>query len=526
MKRSLIPKGYEGSVLWIGVYCITLFLVGGIDLLPQTLLPHTTAVLIQFVCYCLMVGAWTLSSAARLYHPRVRLLHGLLCTAFFVILVLSRMRHVVMEGIYPWENIMWYLFYLPTMAIPLLSFYMTQYVGRDEAWRMPGKLKLLVIPGVILLAGILTNEWHELAFVLDQSGVPVSVAGHYSVSWLYFLAQAWYLLFTALSLVRLIRVCREHDLRIFILPQAVVVFLGILYTVLYALDRSPTGFGYLEPAIVSCSIAIGVWEASLLTGMIPNNRGHALFFHACTVPMELMDNGGSIRFVSAGRRQEGRIYRTRTKTFPEGSIRYQEDVTELEETLAALFETEKTMREANRKLEADAQVRERLARTAERNRLYDRALADTKERVEGVRAGADGMALSHTEQRNRIGYISVPLAYIKRRVNLVLTEEASGDLPVSELHFCLRETVEALSLIPVSVLYTQETDDAVTLSAKTLKKLYDAFEDAVEEVLPQLEQMRLVLKATAQEVTVAMEMEGNGMEPKRMTLSAERERSA
>lgn len=513
----------------IVIYILILLAASGIDLLPAYVLSHENAIMLQYVIYCTLIVFWAVRAGDRLSGRGIVMMHRILVFFFILMMFFSCMQRVVFAGIYPWEHIFWYLQYLPNLGVALISWYMTLYVGKDESSRLPQGAKLLLIPYAVIVLVILTNEYHELAFRLEEHGSTVSLTGYYHLSYFYIIAQIWMFGFALSAVVSLYRQLHANHLSAYILPPVTLFTAGLIYTILFAFDRSPTGIGYVEPHVMTCFSTMGLWEACIMMRLIPSNGGYGKWFGACSVPMEILDQKGNVRYASRGDelsdlpqaqsvREPMRTSLTRNFPIAGGSVRWREDVTGLQEVIRELETVAQTLKLSNEKLDAQSRMRLQDAKVKERTRLYDKALGETGERLDAIRkllsyvSALPGKTEAEVaEQRKTLAVIGLLGAYVKRRSNLVLLAHRSNVLPLSELHFCLRESNEALALIPVSTVYINEADEAYTVPARAIMNMYDTFQQKTEELLEDMEYLKMTLKQEAQQILLVLQTGGEGM---------------
>lgn len=145
--------------------------------------------------------------------------------------------------------------------------------------------------------------------------------------------------------------------------------------------------------------------------------------------------------------------------------------------------------------------------------VYRKALAQTGDRMERMRF------LLHTcreknadeaKKRDVLAQISVLGAYVKRRANLVLLSDRMETLPLSELHFCLRESNEALVLIPVSTIYRNSADERALLPVTEIMRLYDLFQSFLEASLAKTDHMKITLSSDETRVLLQLLAGGAG----------------
>ena len=528
----------------IVVYILVLLATSGIDLLPAHVISHENALMLQYTIYCTLIVFWAVRAGDRLSGRGIVMMHRILVFLLILIMFFSCLQRVVFVGMYPWEHILWYLHYLPNLGIALISWYMTLYVGQDESYRLPAKAKMLLIPYAVIVLVILTNEYHELAFRLEERGSTVSLTGNYHLSYFYIIAQIWMFGFALLAVVSLYRQLHINHLSTYVLPPAILFATGLLYTILFAFDHSPRGIGYVEPHVMTGFSTLGLWEVCIAMRLIPSNGGYGTWFRACSVSMEISDRMDEVRYASRGYTQSPgqreqsagepeRTYLTRSFPIAGGTVRWREDVTNMQEVIRELETVAQTLARSNEKLDAQNRMQLQEAKVKERTRLYDKALGETGDRMERIRKLlAECRASIGTEhedeagQRKTLAVIGLLGAYVKRRSNLVLLAHRSDMLPLSELHFCLRESNEALALIPVSTIYVNETDDAVSVSARDIMRLYDTFQKKIEENLQNLEYLKMTLLQEEAGVLLTLQIGGADMPDEQVRIPLIQKESA
>ena len=105
----------------------------------------------------------------------------------------------------------------------------------------------------------------------------------------------------------------------------------------------------------------------------------------------------------------------------------------------------------------------------------------------------------------RMALVCVYGAYVKRRCNLTLIQQAETCTGLQELALCIRESLGYLSDLGVSEAFRQQRDAQLPPSAVILA--YDFYQAAVEAALPELTAMMVNLRADAQEITLRLIME-------------------
>lgn len=497
------------------LYLIAFVFANLLRFLPNDDSEYRLINLVQYLLFVMLVLIWAGSSGTRLRHPWIRVYHGLVVALICMKLLLRATRHILYPGILPWERLLWYSYYIPDIPIPYISWLMTQYVGRAEDWRIDKKCFIPIALYFPIVTGILTNELHGLAFRIDPDAPRQLITRAYDVSFFYYAAQIFMFSFAILAVIRLHKVCRMEGLRSRAWMPIAIILAGILYTILYALNLvSINGVAVIEASGMSFLATIGTWEACLASGLIPNNRNYDLLFLSSDVPMQIMDHDGIVYFKTTnGPLKEDAEYRAREYEIPGGVVSWKEDITEMMRSLRRTEAITGELSEANRRLSLQAQIKRSIVKAQERSRLYSEALEVVKKQ-EGEVVRLIGLCRDAQEERQRdlLALVAVYAAFIKRRSNLVLISRQASELPVQELHFCLKETSEALAIVPVGTSYHQEVATEQTIKAQDIMQIYDEVQAAIERVLPRLEQAAITLVAKDGTVSVGMMLAGEDFE--------------
>ena len=132
-----------------------------------------------------------------------------LMTAFAALIVLWNVLRLVKynltEPFGVWNRQLWYWYYVPLMLMPVLMFWATLYCGKSDMSALPPKWRLVAVPYLLVMLGILTNDLHQQAFRLEPR--VDSWNGRYSYGPLYFIACALILLAVLAVFLVAFRIC-------------------------------------------------------------------------------------------------------------------------------------------------------------------------------------------------------------------------------------------------------------------------------------------------------------------------------
>ena len=249
-----------------------LFILAGIFRQVDFILPPLTSAICFLMTNFLYIGltfAWGISISRRSLHREVRKQLLLGCAMAVLWLILRAFKYRFFEEDMVTRHL-WYLYYVPQILAPLFSFYASLQLGQREDAALPTKWYLLLIPAVLLIGGMLTNDLHQLAFGFSPN--MVAWGSDYSHGPLYYLVMAWTVCFLLAAMGIIYHKCRVSESRRYtwivlcvFLAGAALCFLSFLN--LYIFHKMPECF---------CLTFIALWESCLQVGLLPTNKRYAL----------------------------------------------------------------------------------------------------------------------------------------------------------------------------------------------------------------------------------------------------------
>lgn len=188
----------------------------------------------------------------------------------------------------------WYLYYIPLIFIPLLMFLSVLYVGRPHSRPISRRWKLLYIPAVLLVVGMLTNDIHQLAF-----GFPDGLAGwndtDYTYGPVYYAVVVWIaVLFIAIMVIVFAR-CAVPANRKKIWVPALTFAIGIIYTLLIVLNIHNVLTEMLRVPEMGCVLFAAFMESLIIVHLFPSNDSYSDFWNASSIGAGIMDERTGIR---------------------------------------------------------------------------------------------------------------------------------------------------------------------------------------------------------------------------------------
>ena len=478
---------------------------------------HSPAVsYLRSAIYLFLFGVWCYSLWARIVQMQVR--HYMLAISALMVLWILLRSIKFSIGNTDAERRLWYFYYFPMLFIPMLSVFVSQSLGKDEAFRLPRWTKLLYIPTLLLLLLVLTNDLHRQVFSFPSG---VLSDGEYRYEKGYYFVLGWEALCAAFSLVLMVRSCRiPHSRRIRWLPL-VPFALSLAYAYAYVKKVYWVWVLAGDMTVSQCLIFASIFECCIQCGLIQSNLGYDELFEATSLPVQITDHALCTKYASIAMQKplpqselrhmqqdtvqlddDTLLKRHRLRS---GWVFWKEDISALNQIRKELELTRDELRDTGDVLAAENAQRARWLKLTEENRLYDMMEAQTARQIAMLR---DLLAeLQRTEDSDRairlLGQIIIIGTYIKRRSNLIFVGVQRGAISVQELRLCLNESSENISVYGADCKTIVKGEGQLTVEQAT--QTYDLFEAVVEMELESLRALLISIEVGKQvEVTLCV----------------------
>ena len=495
---------------------IALFLAAGLLYEIDRVLPpawSALAFLLNLSIYIGLALGWAISIHQRIMPSRIRRLLIATATLALLWLILRACKYRFFES----ELIrvyLWYLYYLPQLFAPTLTFLIALEQGASPEHPLRRAWYLVLIPALLLFLGVLTNEWHQLAFRFPP--VYLHREDSYTHGPIYFLAMLWSVGMIAASIVILFRKCRVASSRRYVWLPGTLFVLGFALCLL-SFANILTAFKIPE---MFCATFAATFECCIQIGLIPFNTNYGSYFAASTISAQITDEADNLVFSSEGSRTLTREQRRRARDgaafldadtrlhcdpLRGGHLYWTDSVAEINRVRRQLSEVGELLAEDNELVRAENALQRQQAKLEAQNRLYDGMLPSVRSRLARIDALLDGLEPDAEDFDARIAQVCVYGAYVKRRCNLSLIQEAENSASAQELALCIRESLTNLAQLEVATSLRLHGD--ATLLPAQIILAYDLFESAVEVALPSLSALLVNLIADANGLTLRMSLE-------------------
>ena len=291
------------------------------------------------------------------------------------------------------------------------------------------------------------------------------------------------------------------------MPLAVIE-IGLIYTVLYAIDSSETGFGFIEVTAMLCTLTAGIWESCIQSGLLLSNSRHEGFFDDSSLGAQIVDENGTVYYASklskpiaphifaelkeAGSLKLDSNTQLHASSIQGGYIIWREDISRISLLIGELENTKTELMDDVELVKNELSVRQRRLRVDEQNRLYDLIVREILPQVEKIKQClALAPQVDEPKKYKLLWNINALGAYIKRRVNLILMAVGQENVTVGDLARCLKESFETLESGGVATALSIDTTCDITPKRAVL--LYDFFEAVVESALSRLHSLSVIV---------------------------------
>ena len=466
--------------------------------------------------YVFLFSAWCYTLWLRIVQVQVRR-YLLAISALMVLWILLRSIKFSI-GNTDAERRLWYFYYFPMLFIPMLSVFVSQSLGKDEAFRLPRWTKLLYIPTLLLLLLVLTNDLHRQVFSFPSG---VLSDGEYRYEKGYYFVLGWEALCAAFSLVLMVRSCRiPHSRRIRWLPL-VPFALSLAYAYAYVKKVYWVWVLAGDMTVSQCLIFASIFECCIQCGLIQSNLGYDELFEATSLPVQITDHALCTKYASIAMQKplpqselrhmqqdtvqlddDTLLKRHRLRS---GWVFWKEDISALNQIRKELELTRDELRDTGDVLAAENAQRARWLKLTEENRLYDMMEAQTARQIAMLRDLLAELQKTQDSDRARhlLGQVIIIGTYIKRRSNLIFVGVQRGAISVQELRLCLNESSENISVYGADCKTIVKGEGQLTVEQAT--QIYDLFEAVVEMGLESLRALLTSIEVGKQvEVTLCV----------------------
>lgn len=501
------------SAIFVAVLILLAWMMEGLDNMVADATLQAMFLAIRNLIHISLIAGWCASLYRRILNKQVRqymIVNGLLMA--FWLMAKAIKYDFISSRLYFLGRYIWYSYYIPMILIPLLGVFIIDHIGKQEDYRIPKKLYYLFIPAGLILAGIFTNDLHQLAFSFPEGIEWFDSVYKYGV--IYFFAMAWFVLGGIYFVVMLLRKSRVPGSKTMQKLPLVIMLGAVVFWTLYCLEI----FRDCDLTVVDCLIVSLLLESAIQSGLIPSNTSYDEIFRTSTVAAQIVDEAYQPRIMSAVAvpLTEEQMKQAETDTvnlgntllhskpITAGHVLWQDDVTQINELMERLRDTREQLNQSNHLLQAELELKENQAKADEKNRLYDRISKEVAPQLVKVEEFLKRIDSEPEQAEKLMAKVCVIGSYIKRRGNLLLLWEENRRIDARELEYCIRESLDNLRLAKVFTSF--ECECAGVLLPTHIIAVYDLYESLVERLLDNVTAMMIRLYCRDGGITIKLQV--------------------
>ncbi len=444
-----------------------------------------------------VTALWALSVQKRVADKRLRRL--LLIEAGFLLLyyILQIARYKLILENSPLHRWVWYCYYIPMIVVALCCFYISLNVNRISEKPLRKSWYLPIIPCVLIIIGILTNDFHRLAFRFQDSSMSdLRLEGYGLLFYVYYGTYA--LLFLIAFIIFLRKMPRELYKGYRLIPVVPLVLMGI-FLILDFFHLSPTihGIRIWQNGEIFGFFIIAFFESCIQLGMIPANTGYEQLFGLSDMKAAILDHDGKPVYQTAGAEypfSADETTKINSHPIQGGRVEWAVDLFPVQQLNRELEEKNYQMETRNAYLTNENAIRKEKAELETRHHLYDRIREVLSPQLNKVEQAA-----SEKELEKVMPFIAVMGAYIKRRSNMEILA-SSGQLSSEELFTAVKESLEYVKLNGVNTAV--RSSGIGVYVPEVILAAYQDFEDILENCFASLRNLMVTIIAGEEKLTL------------------------
>ncbi|MBP5305835.1 MAG: hypothetical protein J6Z02_08290 [Lachnospiraceae bacterium] len=488
-----------GLLIGSYAYLIIVSLINSLH--PQNELLSSFKEMMVAAAFLTAVLFWGVAVYRRVMQKKIRSCLIASCVVMTCWLIIKTIKYYIVKDPLV-TRLLWYMFYAALLFLPLAGLTAAIYVGTKENYKPKPVFYSVHFITTLLFLVVFTNERHELVFKFIDAD-----ADKYTYGFFYYVIVTWILLLVGAMLYIIYKKCIIKGIRKRIVFPLTIVGIGLLYTALYVSGVLSKIYINIDVTTMFCALTMSLWESLIQAGFIRANIGYEKVFKNTPFAARITDNDYNVRFsskywkdvpASAYKESEKEeVYldeNTRLKNIKirSGHFLWTEDVSMLNRTLEALAETKRELSENNNVLNAEIEIKKRIAAVNMQSKLYDQIAEELKEPINELDMLIKNNAGSAEGYDEILKRTSVYGAYIKRRSNLIILGQNSSRINAKELELCISESVGYIRDTGCDARLKSDVSGQISL--KVAKRVYDTFEEIIKEKVFSSKEIDIELK--------------------------------
>lgn len=470
----------------------------------------------------LIAVAWTLSVRERILETATRRLLMSIGLLLLALHVTQMCKYDFFTDIDIVARHLWYAYYIPLIAIPMLSLCVSSRIGLHPDKGMDLRLIPLIIFCAILMILTMTNDLHQLMFSFNEGFA--DWRSDYDRGILFLIVNLWIYLMMVLSLALAVRRSMHTSSRKQSwIPFMTLVICLIMLIAFFIRDGGVTrpifGYSFLTFPYIYNLMFILFWESCIKIGLLPSNTDYGVVLNISSIRARITKKNGDSVYSSPNALpltdelksvvpplavvldDDTKLY---CSEIGGGKLYWEEDIsaiTKINEELRRIYET---LQGENLLIVQENKLIQDRASLDMTNRLYDEiAEALRPELVKIQTLLNSAKTLPDEGFKKALSEATIYGAYVKRKANLMLMGRNGQTVRLKELELAISESLEYAAGLGIRSAVNLKGDR--DSSADAVIEAYDRFEKTLEEHLNEVTDVMAVINGDTSVMKLAID---------------------
>lgn len=471
---------------------------------------------IVFFLYSFVIFMWMHNMQSRVLRKTVVRRFKTIGVILICYLAVRTIKYeILIENEFAVSNIR-YLYYIFPITLIHLVFLTSLFVGKSEREDISKYWNLLCIPTFILLAFILTNHLHGLAFSLDENARGFNKYGPFFYIGLFYIG----ILSLATLVYTMIPSFVNKQITQVIIPVSILLLWG-LYTFLYMIDSEV--FEYFKIIFKSAEfnilIVVLFIESLVFKRLLPSNRGYESFLKMSSLSIGIIDSNGKVIFSPKNYPDIDKnliekaidnpivLYENtllESAKIKGGTSFWFVDLRDFNDLKQKLLDLNDDMLSENELLKANNKLRKNMAEVEEQREIREYIHLKLKPQFDKLKSILMNLPKDDEYFEKTLKYACILDVYIKRYSNLFLLTKNKNNLNLAELKLAFNESMDYLKLSDIDTKL--EWDVNGDFDSTICLELYEIFQKILEFYFSYLHSISVSLSEKENKIQLKISM--------------------
>lgn len=403
------------------------------------------------VIFLLLIFLWGKSIRQRIIQKGIRRKLVIIAILLFFWLFIRFIKYNIFARKDTISRYLWYMYYIPQCLVPPLSLIAMMELTRKKKENLSKLIYLILVPAIVLILLILTNDFHQLAFAFKAT--EENSVAEYSHQIVYYLAIGWIIIMTFLSLVTLILKCSISVCKRKIWIPLLVFFVTTAACILCFIYTTQS---YKVPELLSFSFILLI-ETCIFIGLIPSNDNYLLYSEISSLPFVITDkeltpiiNHLDDTDITKEQYKEsmtkGPLFlneniRLSNQDISGGHIFYIENLSSITKMVHELSSKNELLSEEKELIAYENELKEKKTKLQQKNQLYDNVFSIVSSDLLQLKELLENTDKNSKDYTKNLKKACVYLSYIKRRRNLEILHSQKEKIDIQEIVLSINESL-------------------------------------------------------------------------------------